>query len=75
VVNLQATFHVSDHAELFDRLVNLFDRRYATAGFLTSNAFRPDGSFIANPANWSNEDAVSPAQPLAIWAGARFRWQ
>ena len=75
VVNLQATFHVSDHAELFARLVNLFDRRYATAGFLTSNAFRPDGSFIANPANWSNEDAVSPAQPLAIWAGARFRWQ
>jgi outer membrane receptor protein involved in Fe transport len=74
VVNLQATFRISDHAELFARLANLFDRNYATAGFLTRNAFKPDGSFIANPANWSNEDAVSPAQPGAIWAGARFRW-
>jgi outer membrane receptor protein involved in Fe transport len=75
VVNLQTTFRVSDHAELFARLANLFDRRYATAGFLTGNAFAPDGSFIANPAAWSDEDAVSPAQPLAIWAGARIRWE
>jgi outer membrane receptor protein involved in Fe transport len=75
VVNLQATFHVGDHAEVFARLANLFDRRYATAGFLTSNAFEPNGSFIPNPANWSNEDAVSPAPPLAIWAGARIRWE
>jgi outer membrane receptor protein involved in Fe transport len=75
VVNLRAAYRISDHAELFARLANLFDRWYATAGFLTSNAFQPDGSFIANPANWSNEDAVSPAQPRAIWAGARIRWQ
>src|SRR6516165_1671592 len=72
-VNLHTTFRISDHAELFARLVNLFDRRYATAGFLTRNAFEPDGSFIANPADWSNEDAISPAQPPAIWAGARLR--
>jgi outer membrane receptor protein involved in Fe transport len=74
VVNLQATFHVSDHVEVFAGLANLFDRQYATAGFLTRNAFEPGGSFIANPANWSNEDFLSPAQPLAIWAGARLRW-
>ena len=74
-VNLHTTFRISDHAELFARLVNLFDRRYATAGFLTRNAFEPDGSFIANPADWSNEDAISPAQPPAIWAGARLRWE
>jgi outer membrane receptor protein involved in Fe transport len=75
VVSLQATFRISDHAEVFGRLANLFDRNYATAGFLTRSAFNPDGSFLANPAIWSNEDAVSPAQPLAIWAGARFRWE
>jgi len=74
-VNLHAIFRIGDHAELFARLANLFDRRYATAGFLTSNAFEPDGSFIANPANWSNEDFISPAQPLAIWTGARIRWE
>jgi hypothetical protein len=59
---------------VFAGLANLFDRQYATAGFLTRNAFEPGGSFIANPANWSNEDFLSPAQPLAIWAGARLRW-
>jgi outer membrane receptor protein involved in Fe transport len=75
VVNLQGTFHLSERAEVFARLANLFDRRYATAGFLTSNAFEPAGSFIANPANWSNEDFISPAPPLGVWVGARIRWE
>ena len=74
VVNLQASFRLSNHVALFARLANLFDREYATAGFLTRSSFTPDGSFIADPVNWSHEDAVSPAQPRAIWAGARFRW-
>jgi outer membrane receptor protein involved in Fe transport len=74
VVNLQASFRLSNHAEVFARLANLFDREYATAGFLTRSSFTPNGSFIADPAEWSHEDAVSPAQPRAIWAGARFRW-
>jgi outer membrane receptor protein involved in Fe transport len=72
VVNLQATFRISDRAELFARLVNLLDRQYATAGFLTSNSFNPNGSFIPNPASWTNEDAVSPAQPRGVWAGLRM---
>ena len=62
-------------AEMFARLANLFDREYATAGFLARNSFNPNGSFIANPANWSHEDAISPAQPRAVWAGVRLRWQ
>ncbi|HYX74842.1 MAG TPA: TonB-dependent receptor [Steroidobacteraceae bacterium] len=72
VVNLHATFHINDHAEVFARLTNLFDRRYATAGFLTSSSFNPNGSFIPDPANWTNENALSPAQPLGIWAGLRM---
>jgi outer membrane receptor protein involved in Fe transport len=72
VVNLYATWHVTRKAEIFARLANLFDREYATGGFLTSNSFNPNGSFISNPANWSNENAVSPAQPRAIWVGARL---
>jgi hypothetical protein len=51
------------------------DRHYATAGFLTSNAFNPDGSFIPDPGNWTNENALSPAQPLGIWAGLRLQLQ
>ncbi|HYB32949.1 MAG TPA: TonB-dependent receptor [Steroidobacteraceae bacterium] len=72
VVNLQGTYHLTKRADLFARVVNLFDHQYATAGFLTTNSFNPDGSFIPNPASWSNENAVSPAAPRAVWAGARL---
>jgi outer membrane receptor protein involved in Fe transport len=74
VVNLQATFRMSDHTELFARLTNLLDKEYATAGFLTRNSFTAEGSFIADPAHWTDEDAVSPGQPRAAWAGVRLRW-
>jgi outer membrane receptor protein involved in Fe transport len=75
VANLQSTVHVTKHIDVFARLVNLLDKDYATAGFLTSNAFNPNGSFRFNPNAWSNENAVSPAQPRAIWAGVRIRLQ
>jgi outer membrane receptor protein involved in Fe transport len=75
LVNLEGTFRIGERAEVFARLANLFDREYATAGFLARNSFNPNGSFIANPADWSHEDAVSPAQPRAVWAGVRMRWQ
>jgi outer membrane receptor protein involved in Fe transport len=74
VVNLQSTAHVAQHIEVFAHVVNLFDREYATAGFLTSNSFNPNGSFRFNPNAWSNENAVSPAQPRAVWAGIRVRF-
>ena len=73
VVNLQGTYHITKHAEIFARLINLFDKQYATAGFLTSSSFNPNGTFIPNPDNWPNENAVSPAAPRAIWAGVRIR--
>jgi iron complex outermembrane recepter protein len=72
VVNLQTGVRVTKQLQLFAHIVNLLDRKYSTAGFLTSNAFTPGGAFIANPNNWSNENAVSPAQPFAIWAGVRL---
>ena len=74
VVNLQSTVHVAKDIDIFARLVNLFDKEYATAGFLTANAFNPNGSFRFNPNAWSNENAVSPAQPRALWAGVRVRF-
>ena len=72
VIDLQGTYHLTKRAELFARVVNLLDHQYATAGFLTTNSFNPDGSFIPNPANWTNGNAVSPAAPRAVWAGARL---
>jgi len=75
VVNLHATWQLTDHAEIFARVVNLFDREYATAGFLTTSAFSANGTFIPDPANWSNGNAISPAQPLSFWAGVRLRFK
>jgi outer membrane receptor protein involved in Fe transport len=73
VVNLQSTYHITKHAEIFARLINLFDKQYATAGFLTSSSFNANGSFIPNPNEWPNENAVSPGAPRAIWVGVRIR--
>jgi outer membrane receptor protein involved in Fe transport len=75
LVNLQTTYRLSKHAHLFARLNNLFDKQYATAGFLTTNSFNANGTFIADPDNWTHENAVAPAAPRAIWAGVRVQWQ
>ncbi|MFZ1097983.1 MAG: TonB-dependent receptor [Steroidobacteraceae bacterium] len=72
VVNLESSYRLSKQLQVFARVVNLLDRRYATAGFLTSNSFTPSGVFIPNPNNWTNENAVTPAEPLAVWAGVRL---
>ena len=53
---------------------NVFDREYATAGFLTTNAFNPDGSFKPDPDDWTHENAISPAAPRAVWGGVRLRF-
>jgi iron complex outermembrane recepter protein len=74
VVNLQGSYHLSKQLQLFARIANLLDRKYETAGFLTSNSFTPSGAFIANPNNWTNENAVAPSEPFAIWAGVRLQF-
>jgi outer membrane receptor protein involved in Fe transport len=74
VINLQGTYHVSKQAEVFARLVNLMNKEYATAGFLTKNSFNPNGSYRSNPGDWTQENAVSPAPPRGIWAGVRIHF-
>ena len=74
VFNLQTTFHVTKSFALFGRVTNVFDRDYATAGFLTTSSFNADGSFISDPEDWTHENAVSPAAPRTIWGGIRVRF-
>jgi outer membrane receptor protein involved in Fe transport len=74
VFNLQSTYSITKFFDVFARVVNVFDKNYATAGFLTSNSFNPNGTFRFDPGDWTNENAVSPAQPGAVWAGVRLRW-
>jgi outer membrane receptor protein involved in Fe transport len=71
LANLQATLHLGPRLEVFARIANLLNKQYATAGFLTTNTFNPDGTFRPDPATWTNEDAISPGAPRAVWAGVR----
>lgn len=72
LVDFQGSYHINPHLQLFARIANALDKQYSTAGFLTSNAFNPNGSFRADPNTWTNENAVSPAAPRAFWAGVRL---
>jgi outer membrane receptor protein involved in Fe transport len=71
VVNLQSTWHVVEFADVFLKIDNIFNKHYATAGFLTTNALNNDGSFRDDPDTWRNENLVSPAQPVGVWVGVR----
>ena len=42
------------------------------AGRLPQNL--PDGTYRFNPAQWTNENAISPGAPLAVWAGLRVQF-
>src|SRR6185312_6552065 len=72
VVNLQGTYHVSPRFDVFARCANLLDREYATAGFLTTSTFNPNGTYCFYTDNWTTENAVSPGAPFALWAGIRL---
>jgi outer membrane receptor protein involved in Fe transport len=71
VLNVQSTWHVGKVADLFLKVDNLLNKKYATSGFLTSNALNNDGSFRPDPEDWRNENLVSPAQPIGIFIGVR----
>jgi outer membrane receptor protein involved in Fe transport len=71
IVNVQSTWHVGKIVDAFVKLDNVLNRKYATAGFLTSNALESDGSLRPDPDDWTNENLVSPGQPFAVFAGVR----
>ena len=74
VVDLQGTWHLGKSVDLFARIVNVLDKQYFTAGFLTTNTFGPDGIFRSNPGERIHENAVSPGTPRAVWAGVRVHF-
>ncbi|HEY1726328.1 MAG TPA: TonB-dependent receptor [Steroidobacteraceae bacterium] len=73
-LNLHGSYHLTEKIELFARMANVLNRDYATGGFLTSNTFNPNGTFRPDPDTYTNENAVSPSAPRAIWAGVRVRF-
>ena len=71
IVNLTTSWKASRDWEVFAKVANLFDRRYATAGLLGQNAFDNAGTPQA-PADWRNAQFVSPGAPRAAWVGVRW---
>jgi len=65
LLNLNARYEPIKHVELWTRLDNVTNARYATAGALNFNAF-------ASPIGV--ERFVSPGSPIAAYAGVRVRF-
>ena len=71
VVNLTGEWRFAPGWELFGRINNVFDRRFANGGLLGENAFDANGT-IQPPANWRSEQFVTPAAPRSAWVGVRW---
>jgi len=73
-VNIDGRRAIGKGCELFVRVANLFDRRYANFGLLGQNWFNtPDRTFntAATPAN---EQFRGPGAPRGAWIGIRYQW-
>jgi outer membrane receptor protein involved in Fe transport len=70
-LNCNGSYRFSDNLEIFARMTNVLDRNYDTAGFLTQSVYTPNGTFIADPDYWTNENNVVPSAPREIWGGVR----
>ena len=71
VLDLTGSWKFGKDVELFGKLANVFDRRYATAGLLGANAFDANGALQA-PADWRAEQFLGPGAPRAAWVGVRM---
>jgi outer membrane receptor protein involved in Fe transport len=68
LLNLSATWKVEKNLQLFAKISNVFDRRYATAGALRQNFF-PGGRLATPPAQPTKETFYAPGAPRGIWIG------
>ena len=71
ILNLNAEAKLGGGWQLFAKVNNVFDRKYATAGVLAENPFSSAG-FQANPDGWQRETFVAPGAPRAAWIGVRY---
>ena len=74
VLNLDARWKLAKNLELFGRVDNLFNRKYANFGVLGSNAFaNPTKTF--DPANGVAEPFYGLGSPRGAWVGVRYEWE
>jgi outer membrane receptor protein involved in Fe transport len=70
LLNLNLSYKLEKGFQLFAKLSNVFDRRYATAGALRQNFF-PGGTLTA-PGGQTNETFYAPGAPRGIWVGLEY---
>lgn len=73
-LNLNGTYRLNENLEIFARMTNALNKDYYTAGFLTQSVYTPNGTFMTDPNNWTNENNVVPGAPREIWGGLRLRF-
>jgi outer membrane receptor protein involved in Fe transport len=73
VVNLDGRYNITQGLEVFARITNLFDRRYANFGALGQNFFAGAGHSF-DGLNPVNEQFRGPGVPRGIWLGLRYHW-
>ena len=73
LLDLTTRYRVGRHVELFAKVANVFDRRYATGGQLGENALGANGA-VAAPGAWRNEQFVAPGAPRAAWVGVLLQF-
>ena len=71
VLDLTTRWKAAGGLELFAKVSNVFDRRYASAGLLGDNAFDASGALQA-PDDWRQAQFVGPGAPRAAWVGVRL---
>ncbi len=73
VVNLDGRYGIARRFEVFARVSNLFNRKYANFGLLGENFFNgPGRTFDATAV--TNEQFRGPGVPRGAWVGLRYLW-
>lgn len=72
LLDLTTSWKMNRRVELFAKVANVFNRRYASAGQLGRNGFDASGAVLP-PDAWRNEQFVAPGAPRAVWLGMRMQ--
>ncbi|HVE10485.1 MAG TPA: TonB-dependent receptor [Paraburkholderia sp.] len=73
LIDLDTTYNVTKHFQVFGSIQNLLNKRYASFGILGQNFFNgPNHTFDGD--NVSNEQFLGLGAPRGFWVGARYSW-
>ena len=73
VLNLDTERELGKGFEVFARINNLFNRKYANFGILGENVFA-NAADRFDPANATSETFLGLGAPPGVWVGVRYEW-